>query len=158
MMRLTSLAILLLGLTACDGGGGSSGANGGIGGSGITTISQGPVSAVGSRVITGTRWDLEDAVISSDGSSGFVEADLELGTVVTIEGTRSSDGLTGEATSASFDIRIRGPIDSGSIIDIGNSSVEFTVFGLFVTADASRRWSSRTSSRSLRLGDTPDFV
>ena len=138
MIQRAPLILLALFLLSCNGGGdgGSSSSSGGIGGSGITSLSQGPVTAVGSRVVTGTRWDLDSAAIRSDGMSGFTEADLELGIVATVEGERSADGLTGVASSVSFDIRIRGPIDAGSVVDLGAGSVEFSVFDVVIFADA----------------------
>jgi hypothetical protein len=121
-------------LMACGGGGSSSNDEGGIVGSGAR--SSGPITATGSRVVAGTRWNLASATISSDGSSSFSESDLPLGRFVVVDGTRSADGLTGTATSVRFDSILTGPIDSGSVMDLGGGQTGFRIFGIPVIADS----------------------
>lgn len=116
---------------ACGGSGASTVASGGIGGTGI---SQGPVTAIGSRVVTGTSWDVSSATIRSDGQE-FTEDALALGVVVTVEGERSADGLTGTARTVEFDNRIRGPV-AGAAAGPGPDETTFTIFGVPVVADA----------------------
>ena len=134
---ISSFALTLAVALACSGGGGGGGFSdsGGIVGSGAR--STGPVTAIGSRVVAGTRWDVAGATIQSDGQTGFSESDLPLGRIVSIEGSRSADGLTGTATSVSFDSVITGPIDAGSLVDLGSGRTGFTIFDISVVADAS---------------------
>lgn len=129
MARRSNL-ILALFLAACSGGGGGDDS----GGTGGTGISQGPVTGIGSFHVTGTRWTLgSGGAVDLDGAPG-TENDLRLGMVVTVEGERSADGLTGTATRVVYDDEIEGPIDS--LMAFTDETV-FSVFGRMFVADRS---------------------
>ncbi|MCG8592633.1 MAG: DUF5666 domain-containing protein [Proteobacteria bacterium] len=137
----TSLRIRILGLclaialTACGGGGGGGGggglASGGVGGSGI---SQGSVSGFGSILVNGTVWNTDSASFEIDGVAGS-EADLDVGRVVTVEGSFDAGGATGTATRVVFDDSIEGPV--AAVVDIGNDGVfrELTVLDQTVVVE-----------------------
>jgi hypothetical protein len=105
-LSATGLALALaLSLSCVEGG--DFAATGGMSGTGI---SQGSITAFGSIFVNGVEWELGGASIEIDGDTSASETDLSLGMVVRIEGRRSSDGLSGNATTVSFDDSIEGPI------------------------------------------------
>ena len=123
--RLLIAGLALLTAVAC-GGGGSNHASGGVGGSGV---SRGPVSAFGSIFVTGIEWNTDSAEILIDGVEES-EALLQLGMVVTVEGTVASDGVTGTATRVRFEGDLEGPIES--ITPVGTDGVAATIVVLGV--------------------------
>jgi hypothetical protein len=133
MMRRIAPILLILLLACGGGGGGTSVAGGGIGGTGI---SSGPITAIGSFFVTGTEWSVDQTTgqVFLDGEESS-EVDLELGMVVTVEGTRAADG-TGTATRVEFDDDVEGPLDvaMGSY-DLGPDETIFRVFGQSFVAD-----------------------
>jgi hypothetical protein len=80
--------------------------NGGMSGTGI---SQGSVTAFGSIFVNGVEWQTNRSQIEIEGVPS-VEADLRLGMVVRVEGTRSADGQSGRATRVVVDDSIEGPV------------------------------------------------
>ncbi|HEY5657587.1 MAG TPA: DUF5666 domain-containing protein [Myxococcota bacterium] len=141
MMR--RIAPILLILASACGGGGTDVASGGIGGTGI---SSGPITGIGSFFVTGTEWSVDPASgqVFLDGEA-FSEIDLELGMVVTVEGTRAADG-TGTATRVEFDDDVEGPLDPNSYdpATCGVDETCFTVFGRTFVADRNTIYSGTT--------------
>jgi len=75
--------------------------------SGVTSV--GPISGFGSIIQGGVEYQTTGAQIQIDDQSA-TEAQLQVGQVVTIQGTVSSDGTTGVATSVNFSAELRGPV------------------------------------------------
>ncbi len=119
-----SLLLLVL-LISC--GGGDIIASGGIGGTG--SISIGTISALGSIFVNGVEFDTSGASVDYNGSSGNPSL-LQVGMVVTVEGTINEDGRTGVAKSVVYDNNLLGPVSS---IDQANGSI--TVLGQHIFTD-----------------------
>ena len=120
------VACSLVGWLCACGGGGSQVASGGIGGTGV---SNGVVTGFGSIFVTGTEYDLSHAQISFERASGTA-SELRLGMVVTVEGKREPDGLTGTATRVTVDDEIEGPISSLALVAV--DVLEATILGQIV--------------------------
>jgi hypothetical protein len=99
-------------------------AGGGIGGTGI--ISSGVITAFGSIVVNGTEFDTSNADIIVNGEEGSVE-DLDIGRVVTVEGTGILDDINAKAVLVIYDDNVRGPVES--ILNIDTTTKEIVVLG-----------------------------
>jgi hypothetical protein len=127
-------ACLLSLLVACGGSGGGGVAGdlpggGGIGGTGVT--SSGTIDAFGSIFVNGVEYETDGASISIDGDDA-TEAALGLGMVVLVSGTVNDDGVTGTATTVSYDDDLQGPIEAIQTDADGDSKI-LTIFGFNVT-------------------------
>ena len=125
---LALLCCLLL--TSCGGGGGSITAGGGIDGTGI--MSAGVVSAFGSIFVNGTEFDTSNAAIIINGEEigvgdEVVRENLDIGMVVTVEGTINADGISGIADRVTYTNNVAGPVESISSIDA--TTKEIVVLG-----------------------------
>ncbi len=112
-------ALLLISFGGC-GGGGSKVAGGGIGGTGV--ISVGTITAFGSVVVNGTEFDTSNAVIIVEGEEIGVGDDiildnLDIGMVVTVEGTGSEDGESAVADRVIYNDNVEGPVESISVVN-----------------------------------------
>ena len=113
---LAAIAALLT-LTACGGGGGGGGATsdpggddtGGIDGRGTPVISHGEITGFGSVIVNGVEYETNGAEFEIDGEVGS-EVELEIGDVVLVSGTINDDGITGAATTVTFDDVVEGPV------------------------------------------------
>jgi len=127
--KSTISTALALTLTAC--GGGSidvAGGGSGIGGTGFTS---GTVTGFGSVFVNGVEFETDSAVFNIDGSNGS-QSDLAIGMVVTVDGTVNADGVTGNATSISFDDQLQGPVSGLTAPDPDGDNRSFTVLGTTV--------------------------
>lgn len=115
-------------LVACGGGGGGGAGPASAVGSGGTGFS-GPISGFGSVIVNGVRIDDNGASVTLDDDAGS-SANLRLGMMVEIEGSRSADGLTGTANSIGSHSVAQGPIAGITGAD------QFNVLGLNVTVNA----------------------
>ena len=111
--------------TACGGGGGDGGGGGSTGVTNTPVTSSGTVTAFGSVIVNGVRYDTSNArIISADDGAVVLEnptnAELQaligLGQVITVQGTRSSSG-GGVASSVLFDDELVGAVTSVSAAD-----------------------------------------
>jgi uncharacterized protein DUF5666 len=111
MHRLIALvAMATLVLAACGGGSGNDIA--GIDRTGAPVIAAyGPVSAFGSVVVNGVRYDTSQTKFLIDGDDG-TQADIGVGDVVLVNGTLDAGGATGVATTVRFDHNVEGPVTS----------------------------------------------
>jgi hypothetical protein len=151
MTRRILALLLLIPLASC-GSGGTSVAGGGIGGTGI---SSGPVSGIGSFFVTGTAWNLDAAgeiIIDGEMSTAFTQQDdLErVGLVMTVEGDRSEDGLTGTAMRVVVDNRVLGPVSFGTLVALPAApdtatSASFEFFGRNYQIDRSTVFDAATN-------------
>jgi hypothetical protein len=123
LVLVLSLCLLL---TSCSGGGGSMTAGGGIDGTGI--MSAGVVSAFGSIVVNGLKYDTSNAtIIINEVEVGVgddaVRENLDIGRVVTVEGRISRDGITATAKRIVYSDNVIGPVESVSVIDATTGEV-----------------------------------
>lgn len=93
----------------------------GIEGSGIT--SGGVVTALGSIVVNGVKYDLDGVTVTINGAPAST-TDLMPGQITIVEGTVDSGRANGEATRVSVEIAVAGPI---SAVDVANSRI--TILG-----------------------------
>lgn len=161
-MRLTSvtksietilLAACML-LASCDTGVGHL-AGGGIGGTGITS---GTVTGFGSVFVngiefdtTGASRDIDDVLTISTGTDD--DTVMGAGMVVTVAGTINPDGMTGSATSISYDGAVLGPINTAPTEDRDRVRKTFTVLDLTITVDRNSTVFVNTDYHSLQLND-----
>jgi hypothetical protein len=129
-------ALLLISYGGC-GGGGTKVAGGGIGGSGIITA--GAITAFGSIVVNGTEFDTSNAVIIVEGEEIGVGDDivldnLDIGMVVTVEGTGSIDSESAVADRVIYNDNVEGPIESITVVDTTRKDI--VVLGQTVIANA----------------------
>jgi len=120
-------------LISCDSGGGGMMAGGGIGGTGV--INSGTISAFGSIVVNGTEFDTSNAAIIVNGKEigvgdEFVRDNLDIGRVVTVEGTGNLDDISAVADRVIYNDNVRGPIES--IHDVDATTKEIVVLGQIV--------------------------
>ena len=118
-------------LISCGSGGGGMTAGGGIGGTGI--ISQGAVSAFGSIFVNGTEFDTSNAEIIVNGEEigvgdEFVQDNLNIGQVVTVEGRLISDE-SAVADRVIYSSNVVGPISTISGIDPDTNEIALDVLG-----------------------------
>lgn len=115
-------------LSACGGGGGSSS-------SGNSVASVGRIDGFGSVYVNGVEYDTSHTTYHVDDQTAFDDSVLAVGMKVRIEGRVNSDGVTGVADSIYYDDDLEGPIDSGSVVENGNTKT-FSVLGLAVSVDS----------------------
>ena len=124
-------AAIALTLAACGGGAGGGGVAG-IGGSGFT--SSGSVTGFGSVFVNGVEFETSSTLFDIDDSGGGSQADLAVGMIVTVNGTVNADGITGTATSISFDDQLQGPVSAITAVfaDPDEENRSFTTLGTTV--------------------------
>ena len=120
-----SLAVMTISaLTACSSGGDGS-TDGSAAGGTTAVTSSGVITAFGSVIVNGFRYETENArIISADDDSVILEnpsnaqlqAVLGVGQVITVRGSRSDDG-NGVADSIRFDDELVGKVDTVSAAD-----------------------------------------
>lgn len=128
-IKFLMISIALLALAACSGGGGGPVSVTGGGETGSAGTTTGTVTGFGSIYVNGVEFDTSDTSFDIDDAPGQ-ESDLEVGHVVTIEGTVNPDGRTGVAEHVSFEDDLEGPISS-----IDPASQTFVVVGQTVIVD-----------------------
>jgi hypothetical protein len=121
-------------LISCGSGGGGMTAGGGIGGTGV--ISSGAISAFGSIVVNGTEFDTSNAEIIVNGEEigigdEFVQENLDIGRVVTVEATGNLDDISAVAVRVIYNDNVRGPVESIDI-DATTNEIEIEVLGQIV--------------------------
>jgi hypothetical protein len=112
--------------------------SGGTGGTGSPVVASGAVTGLGSIVVNGITFDTAGAIIIIDGQPGSA-ADLRLGQVATVRGTREPGGTVGTAETVIVDHNARGPIDS-----LDPATKRLVVLGQSVRVDS-----------TTHFGDTP---
>ena len=133
--QLTTMILstaIALAIVACGGSGTAGFA--GIGGSGF--ISSGSISGFGSVFVNGVEFETDSATFDIDGDSG-TQDDLAIGMVVQVSGTINEDGVTGTATSISFDDELQGPVAVVSAPDLDGIKRSLTILGITVIIDSS---------------------
>ncbi len=156
-----SLAVLYLAvcvlLVSCGIGDGQL-AGGGIGGTGITS---GTVTGFGSVFVNGIEFDTAGASRNIDDvitvSNGFDDDTvMDPGMVVTITGTINPDGISGTATSITYDEVVSGPIRVALVEDPDRVHKTFGILGTTITVDRNATVFVNTNYLSLQVNDVVD--
>lgn len=108
-----------------------------------TIFSVGPLSALPNATVNGVTYDTSGAHVTVNGTVGTLE-DLEIGHVVTVNGTVNAGGLAGSANRVEFDANVVGPLDS-----IDASQRRIVVMGQTVLLDADTAFDPRIDRQSL---------
>lgn len=150
-MKVLSAAMLTaLGLAACNDDGSAPA-------SATTTpkSTTGVITGFGSVFVNGVEYELDTSTsVSMDGAAGD-ESQLEIGMVVTLEGTVNADGTTGLASAIKFTDEVEGYVVSNAIGGDGTGTLN--VMGLTVTVTADTKFESADpnhgSAANLVAGD-----
>lgn len=105
----------------------------GIGGSGIT--SSGTITGFGSIFVNGVEFKTSSSTFNVDDNPDGTEDDLAIGMHVTVNGTLNADGVTGNATSVTYDDQLQGPVGAPPI-DIDTENKTITVLGIVVALNS----------------------
>ena len=123
----TVLAGASLLLHACGSGGGSASggsSGGGIGGTGLVAA-RGPISGFGSVIVNGIEFSTQGAHILVNGADA-TEADLRLGMVVQVSGTREAGSPTARAETIEYARDAEGPaeiVQPGAVLRVLGQTV-----------------------------------
>lgn len=117
---LITLAVAgTLSLAGCGGGGSSSG---GSDSTPTTRSVTGVITGFGSVFVGGVEYETDDANFTVDGASGL-ESDLEVGMVITLEGTVNPDGTTGTAVAIEYEEEVEGLVLANNVAVDGTLNV-----------------------------------
>ncbi|MGD8582741.1 MAG: DUF5666 domain-containing protein, partial [Gammaproteobacteria bacterium] len=130
ILNLSLTAATAISIAACSSGSDVAG----IGGSGY--VSSGTVTGFGSIFVNGVEFETGSATFSVDDDPNGTEDDLAIGMRVTVTGSVNTDGVTGTATSVTFDDELQGPVSSVSDIDADGVSRTITVLGTQVVLNS----------------------
>jgi len=133
LTKIILSTITALTIVACGGSGVGVGLAG-IGGSGF--IASGSISGFGSVFVNGVEYETDSATFDVDGDSG-TQDDLAIGMIVQVSGSINDDGVTGTATSISFDEELQGPVSAVGAPDADGIKRTVTILGLTVVIDSS---------------------
>ena len=129
IMLATLPTALALALYGCGGGTSDTSSTAGIGGTGY--VSSGTITGFGSVFVNGVEFETDTSSFDIEGISG-TQGDLAIGMVVKVNGSINDNGITGTATSISYDDDIQGPVSN---LVPSPDQKEFTVLGTTVIAD-----------------------
>ena len=141
LKSLISVVCSFLLLISCGSSGGGMTAGGGIGGTGI--ISQGAVSAFGSIFVNGTEFDTSNAEFIINGKVGSID-DLDIGRVVTVEGTLNGSDSDAVADQVFYKDNVRGPVESIDIDPSDPTTKEIVVLGQIVIINVITKFKDTT--------------
>ena len=77
-----------------------------------TTETTGVITGFGSVFINGVEYETDGTTVTTDDTNAASEADLQVGMVVTLNGSVNDDGSTGTASAIHYEEQIKGPLDS----------------------------------------------
>jgi len=107
----------------------------GIGGSGIT--STGTITGFGSIFVNDIEFFTDSSTFDVDDNPDLTEDDLAIGMRVTVKGTLNADGVTGTATSVTYDDTLQGPVSNDPVVDPVDPSIKtVSVLGIEVTLNS----------------------
>lgn len=144
------LAVALGALVSCGGGGGAGDvASSGIGGTGQAL---GTISGFGSVFVNGVEYETTDtSIIADDVAVG--EAGLSVGMVVRVSGDVNADGLTGTATSITYDEAMQGPVNGAPAANADDTEKTLDIYGVNVIAKSNGTVYEGTSYATLAAND-----
>jgi hypothetical protein len=131
-------------------GGTDGGTDLGISGSGAP-IALGTIDAFGSIFVNGVEFDTTNAEIIVDGQVS-TEDDLNVGMVVTVQGSINEDRVTGSADVVIFDNELKGPIEN-IVVDASGEFATITVLGIDVIVERVATVFENTTFDTLAVGD-----
>ncbi len=105
-LAITALISMLIG---CGGGGGSSALTS------ESVVAKGVITALGSIWVNGVEYETPDGGSYSEDDSSSSTASYKVGQVVSLRGTRNSDGVSGTATEVEYEAEIEGAALAGAI-------------------------------------------
>lgn len=155
--KLSAMALAIgLALSACGGGssdGGGVAAGNSSGDSGTTA--HGVVTGFGSVYVNGVKYEVEgNTAISVDGEAA-TESALQVGMLVTVQGTVNADGRTGSATSIKYADQLEGVVTANQLAADGSGSLD--VMGQDVRLTAETVFESKvaavTSPQQIQAGN-----
>ncbi len=130
LTALSSAILLSLGLTGCGGGGSTDGTSA----SSSNITSSGTITGFGSVYVNGVKFETNSTTFNIEGTEGSQD-DLAIGMVVQVDGVVNPDGITGTATSITFDDDLQGPV-AGYVLSTDGLTATFTVMGIPVQIDS----------------------
>lgn len=138
--KLAWLLMCLFLLASC--GGGTDMASNGVGSGGTGSYTSGPVSGLGSIIVNGVRYDVENATVTDDdGTPGFDKSSLQLGMYVEVQGASISAAASADDADDSTAAVVKvasdfiGPAQNIQRNVDGEIS-SFTVFGRLIKTDS----------------------
>jgi len=144
--KLAWLLMCLFLLASC--GGGTDMASNGVGSGGTGSYTSGPVSGLGSIIVNGVRYDVENATVTDDdGTVGFGKSSLQLGMYVEVQGdaisvaSNSDDADDSTATVVRVASDFVGPALSIQR-NVDGDITSFTVFGRLIQTDSKTIYSA----------------
>jgi len=94
-------------LQSCSAGGGETG----TGQAPDTSVSVGVITGFGSVYVNGVKYETSSSTaVSVDGNTQALESHLAVGMLVTVSGNVNSDGVSGAASSITFEDNVEGPV------------------------------------------------
>lgn len=145
VLKYILFLITLLSAYSCGGqfGGSTNYAGGGIGGTGITGVSVGKITAIDNSgiYVNGVKFSLSGTDIKVNGITTKDQTNLKPGMIVKVSGEFDTSGATGKALTVEFDNNIKGPVDSLSI-NSNSTEMTFTIVGKTIFADRSTQFVS----------------
>jgi len=116
MVKHSSLLVILFLLSSCGGSSDTSSPQPSVEPppppSSTPTQTVGVITGFGSVFINGIKYQTSATNISTDDNSNAVETDLQVGMVVSLNGSINNDGKTGNASSIHYEEQIKGPLTS----------------------------------------------
>jgi hypothetical protein len=106
----------------------------GIGGSGY--VSSGSVTGFGSVFVNGVEFETDNSTFDVDGNPDGTQDDLAIGMIVQVSGSINADGITGDATSITYDDQLQGPVTGLTAPDLDGITRSFMVLGTNVIIDS----------------------
>jgi len=116
-----------------------------------TIFSVGPLSTLPDVTVNGVTYDTAGANVTVNGVVATLQ-DLEIGHIVTVNGTVNAGGVAGSANSVEFDANVVGPVDG-----IDASQRRIVVMGQSILLDADTTFDPRIDRLSL-AGLSADVV
>jgi len=127
----------------------------GIGGSGY--VSSGSVTGFGSVFVNGVEFETNSSTFDVDGNPDGTQDDLAIGMIVQVSGSINADGITGDATSISYDDQLQGPVTGLTAPDADGLTRSFMVLGINVIIDSGSTSFDVSGDVTLPVNTTFDF-